>query len=89
MFYSKLWLEMPNIWEGTMCFNLNIPETTITDQCLPIYQNKEMKGRIKVAQIQASLTRKCHHHRPQTDPWYQEEDTQNINSHTTVRTQLK
>ena len=34
------------------------------------------------------MTRKCHNHRPHTNLWHHEVETQNINTHATVRTQL-
>ena len=33
--------------------------------------------------------RKCHTHKPQTNPWHHEEETQNNNNHTTARIQFK
>ena len=32
-----------------------------------------------------SLTRKCHNHTLQTNPWHQQEETQNTNSHMTSK----
>ena len=40
----------------------------------------------KIFEKQASLARKCHNLRPQTNPWHREEETQNTDTHSTART---
>ena len=44
---------------------------------------------LKSYKKQVSMTKKCHNHRPQTNPWHRVEETQNTNSNLSAITQLK
>ena len=50
-------------------------------------QNGQSRGEFN--KMQVSMTRKCHNHRPQTNAWHREEETQNTNSQVSARTENK